>query len=96
VCQGDQLKIRCPNSSYGLSIQGGSYGRTQPGGIVCPYEGSENDFYYNCGENDVTDKLIRICKRKKKCIFKVGKVLFGDPCSGHAYLTVIYSCGTFN
>ncbi|XP_031559606.1 uncharacterized protein LOC116295807 [Actinia tenebrosa] len=92
VCQGEVLKIKCPNSSYAINILGGSYGRTQAGNIVCPYQGSESDFYYNCGENDVTEKLKKLCRRKKKCSFEVGKAVFGDPCRGHAYLTIIYSC----
>lgn len=92
VCQGQRLKIRCPDP-YFIDVRGGTYGRTQSGDIVCPYMGHENDFYYNCGENDISEKLVDLCQMKRKCIFTVGKSLFGDPCRGHAYLEILYLCG---
>lgn len=93
ICQEETKNIRCQNSSYAINIHGATYGRTQTGVTVCPYAGSENDFYFNCGENEVTAKLTQKCKRKKKCLIKAGKDVFGDPCNGHAYLSIVYSCG---
>ncbi|EDO41977.1 predicted protein [Nematostella vectensis] len=96
TCEGNNLSLRCVNASYGIVIHRATYGRTKQGKVVCNYQGSEGDYQYFCGENDVTRSLNYVCgKNKKKCEARVGKTLFGSPCGPgitKAYLTVIYSC----
>ena len=96
ACQGERVKLHCGNASLGLTIHSASYGRTEPGYVICPYRGAEKDKNYNCGESDVTDTLKKFCEREIKCRVKVNSALFGDPCPDkHLYLNLVYSCGKY-
>ncbi|XP_078372358.1 uncharacterized protein LOC144656021 isoform X1 [Oculina patagonica] len=93
ICQGERVKLHCANASMGLTIYSALYGRTEPGHVICPYNGAENDKNYNCGEADVTDTLKTLCEKRNKCRVKVNSALFGDPClDKHLYLNLVYSC----
>ena len=94
-CENDRLKLNCGNSSMGLVIYSAQFGRTEPGHVICPYNGDKNDQNYNCGEKDVTEELKGMCAKKSKCKVRVKSVLFGDPCpyTAHPYLNLVYACG---
>ena len=95
VCQGKLLKLRCHNSALTLTIYSATFGRTEPGGQICPYEAWAEDMDFLCAESDVTTRLQRICSRRTKCRIQVERSVFGrDLCPGkHLYLRVIYGCG---
>ena len=95
TCENDRLKLNCGNSSMGLVVYSAQFGRTEPGHVICPYNGDKNDQNYNCGEKDVTEELKGMCAKKSKCKVRVKSVLFGDPCpyTAHPYLNLVYACG---
>lgn len=96
ICQGERLKLHCENASSGLTIYSAVYGRTEPGHVICPYHGAQNDKNYNCGEADVTDIFKTLCARKNRCRVKVNNAIFGDPCpQKHLYLNLVYACGKY-
>ena len=97
ACQGERVKLHCRNASLGLTIHSASYGRTEPGAQFCPYNGSESDKDYSCGESNVADAFKTLCERRNRCRVKVNSALFRDPCpekpKKHLYLILIYTCG---
>ena len=96
ICQGDRLRLQCANSSMRLVIYSAMYGRTEPGYVICPYKGAEQDHDYNCGETDVTNLFNTMCEKRARCKVKVNSALFGDPCPDkHLYLNLVYACGKY-
>lgn len=87
------MRLQCANASMGLVVYSAMYGRTEPGSVICPYEGAEQDHDYNCGEIDVTNLFKTLCEKRTRCKVKVNSALFGDPCPDkHLYLNLVYAC----
>ena len=49
--------VHCTNASLGLNIYSANYGRAQPGKVLCPYDGHDNDTNYKWGDTDFTEKF---------------------------------------
>lgn len=74
------------------------FGRTEPGHVICPYEGDDKDDYYNCGEVDLTDLFKFLCENKTRCKTKADDInklsLLKNPCpEQYAYLQLLFLCG---
>lgn len=70
------------------------FGRTEPGHVICPYEGDDKDDNYNCGEVDFTYWFKLLCENKTRCKIKVDNEVFKNPCpEQHLYLQLVFSCG---
>ncbi|XP_068754826.1 uncharacterized protein [Montipora capricornis] len=93
VCQGQHLLLNCRNSSKTLVIYSATYGRTEPGHVICPYPGDEEDDKYYCGEVDVTSFFQTKCGKRERCKVKVDSIRMGVPCrKQHHYLILVYTC----
>ena len=94
VCQGERSRLQCDSASEKLIIYSAMFGRTEPGHVICPYEGDDKDDNYNCGEVDVTYWFKFLCENKTRCKIKVDNEVFKNPCpEQHLYLQLIFSCG---
>lgn len=96
ACDGEHFMTHCANPSLGLHIYSAFYGRTDPGHVLCPYNGQNNDKKFKCNETNVTVKFKTLCGGRNKCRVKINAALFGDPCPQkkhkHLYLSLVYTC----
>ncbi|XP_067050520.1 uncharacterized protein [Acropora muricata] len=93
VCQGERSRLQCDSASEKLIIYSAMFGRTEPGHVICPYEGDDKDDNYNCGEVDFTYWFKLLCENKTRCKIKVDNEVFKNPCpEQHLYLQLVFSC----
>ena len=106
VCQGRTEKLKCENSSQAMVIYSATYGRTEPGGTLCPFikenvdqstiDANDTDDLSKCHEKNVTLEIMKLCDKKRRCIMRTNQTFFGSYCKGiYKILKVIYACGEF-
>lgn len=98
VCQGERSRLQCDNASKKLTIYSATFGRTEPGNVICPYKKNDTDDNYNCGEVDLTNLFKILCENKTRCKTKADDInklgLFKNPCpEQYGYLKLFFSCG---
>ena len=98
VCQGERSRLQCDNASKKLTIYSATFGRTEPGNVICPYKKNDTDDNYNCGEVDLTNLFKIFCENKTRCKTKADDInklgLFKNPCpEQYGYLKLVFSCG---
>jgi len=105
ICQGKTVKFKCENSSLVIVIYAATYGRSEDGYTICPFDDEVdpsvrrmNDIADNnsipCPERNVTLDTMRLCDFKRRCVVTANETYFGNPCKGvYKYLIIIYSCG---
>lgn len=97
VCQGELSRLHCDSASKKLIIYSATFGRTEPGKVICPYEGDDKDDNYDCGEVDLTYLFKILCENKTRCKVKADDInkpsLFKNPCpKQYGYFQLVFSC----
>ncbi|XP_052244508.1 protein eva-1-like [Dreissena polymorpha] len=94
VCEGDQLELRCSQSTR-IAISTGIFGRANVGDLKCPeLLRNTSATKTTCRSKTAVDELVRLCHGKKRCMLHAEEYVFGNPCPTgvNKYLNVVYTC----